>query len=118
MTLYRLGKFDDEDGMIGWSVLPTISCYPAQAYLTLADGLEVKTDDPARLDLLAEKALRAAQALRIAQGICVECGATDREMVVRTTSEGVTRVCVTCAYLSWSPEMRDELDGTTAEEAA
>lgn len=86
--LYTFGKFEDPDGTIGWRVLPPLDRHCAKAYLTLSDGLEVTTEDPVLLDLLAEKAAKAARALRIADGM-KECDTCHR-LVARTWERTIT----------------------------
>lgn len=80
--LVPLGRFEDPDNTIGFRVLPIIDVHPPVAYLTLADGLEVKTDDPAHLALLIDKATKARRALLVAYGWreCDACG----QLVART----------------------------------
>lgn len=82
---FDLGKASDPDAPIGFCVLPILGTHPPVAYVSLADYCEIRTDDPRLLDLLAEKATKAARALRIAYGEkeCEACGGLTNRLFER-----------------------------------
>lgn len=98
--LVPLAKFEDPDNSIGWRTLPVLGVHPAVAYLTVSDSVELKTEDPEALDVLSEKAARAAHALRLVRDgrSCDLC--EDRVLVlyekVIPAGDGDTQTVLAC----------------------